>query len=52
VGIADTIEEARGISLQGIASIKGGELWHRGDVASKEHIRKSIEHMKRVKSKA
>jgi phosphoribosylamine--glycine ligase len=52
VGIADTIEEARGISLQGIASISGGELWHRGDIASKEHIRKSIDHMKAVKSKA
>lgn len=52
VGIADTIEEARGISLQGIAAIKGGGLWHRNDIASKEHIKKSTEHMKKLRFKS
>lgn len=49
VGISDTIEEAREISLQGIKAIKGGALWFRNDIASKEHINKSIEHMKRLR---
>jgi len=46
VGIAETIEEARRISLEGIKAIKGGALWYRTDIASKEHIAKSINHMK------
>jgi phosphoribosylamine--glycine ligase len=45
VGIADTIEEARQISLEGINTITGGALWYRTDIASKEHIAKSIQHM-------
>jgi phosphoribosylamine--glycine ligase len=45
VGIAESIEEARQISLRGIRAITGGALWHRTDVASKEHIEKSIRHM-------
>jgi phosphoribosylamine--glycine ligase len=46
IGIADNIEEAREISLGGMKTIKGGALWHRKDIASKEHINKSIEHMR------
>jgi phosphoribosylamine--glycine ligase len=49
VGIGETIEDAREISLEGIKAIKGGGLWYRNDIASKEHINKSIEHMKRLR---
>jgi phosphoribosylamine--glycine ligase len=45
VGIADTIDEARKISLGGVAAIKGGSLWHRNDIASEEHISKSLMHI-------
>jgi len=48
VGIAEDIQSAREISLEGIREIKGG--WYRSDIASEEHIRKSIEHMKRLRS--
>lgn len=51
VGISETIEEAREISLEGIKAIKGGALWYRKDIASKEHIEKSIEHMKKLREK-
>ena len=49
VGIADNVEEAREISLGGIRAIKGGALWHRNDIASREHIARSIEHMARLR---
>ena len=49
VGMAETIEDARQISLEGIANITGGGLWNRNDIASKEHIRKSIAHMHRLR---
>ncbi len=45
VGVGDDIQTASDISIEGIKAIKGGALWHRTDIASKEHIRKSIEHM-------
>lgn len=45
VGIGDDIQAAREISLEGLQAIKGGGLWYRKDIASKEHIAKSIEHM-------
>lgn len=51
VGISDEISEARKIALEGIRSIKGGALWYRADIASEEHIRKSVEHMKRLRGK-
>ncbi|MEM3640821.1 MAG: ATP-grasp domain-containing protein, partial [Candidatus Bathyarchaeia archaeon] len=38
VGIGPDIETAREISLEGINAIKGGALWHRTDIASKQHI--------------
>jgi len=45
VGIAEDIAGAREVSLQGIDAISGGSLWSRRDIASKEHIDKSIQHM-------
>jgi len=49
VGIGDDIETARQISLEGISAIHGGSLWCRSDIASREHITKSIEHMKTLR---
>ena len=46
VGIGEDIQDAREISLEGLDAIEGGALWYRTDIASKEHISKSIEHMK------
>jgi len=51
VGIANTIEDARQISLRGIAQITGGGLWNRNDIASRDHIRKSIAHMLRLRGR-
>jgi len=48
IGYSNTIEEAREIAMEGINSIKGGALWYRRDIASKEHIQRSIEHMERL----
>jgi len=45
VGIGDDIEIAREISLEGIEAIKGGALWYRRDIASKQHIEKSVKYM-------
>ncbi|MDH5440139.1 MAG: hypothetical protein OEY31_06005, partial [Candidatus Bathyarchaeota archaeon] len=49
VGSAESIAEAREISLEGIAAIRGGALWNRSDIASKEHITKSIRHMEQLR---
>lgn len=49
VGIGDDLEEARNRSLSGIRAIKGGSLWYRTDIASKRHIARSIERMKKLK---
>jgi phosphoribosylamine--glycine ligase len=51
VGIADTIEAARQISLEGLKAIKGGALWYRTDVASETHIKKSRKHLKKLRRK-
>jgi phosphoribosylamine--glycine ligase len=51
VGTGDSTEEARETSLRGIQAIKGGALWHRNDIASKEHITKSIEHMSLLRTR-
>jgi phosphoribosylamine--glycine ligase len=45
VGVGEDIQAARQISLEGVAAIKGGALWHRTDVASEQHIESSIKHM-------
>ena len=49
IGISENIETAREISLEGINAIKGGALWHRTDIASKQHIEKSIRHMEKLR---
>jgi len=51
VGIGDSIQAAREISLEGMNTIKGGALWNRTDIASKEHINKSISHMQQLRGK-
>lgn len=49
VGIGDNLTQARNISLDGIVRIDG-PLWNRWDIASSEHISKSIEHMKKLRN--
>jgi len=49
VGVGDSIQTARDISLEGVRAIKGGALWHRDDIASRGHIQKSIEHMRSLR---
>lgn len=49
IGIGENIETARQISLEGIRAIKGGALWHRTDIASKQHIEKSVRHMEELR---
>jgi len=49
VGVGGSIQAARDISLEGIRAVKGGALWHRNDIASREHIQKSIEHMRSLR---
>jgi len=51
VGMGDSIQAAREISLEGINAIKGGALWNRTDIASKEHINKSTSHMQHLRGK-
>jgi phosphoribosylamine--glycine ligase len=49
VGVGENIQSAREISLKGIATIKGGALWSRTDIASPQHISKSIWHMQNLR---
>ncbi|KYH42768.1 MAG: hypothetical protein AYL33_000900 [Candidatus Bathyarchaeota archaeon B63] len=49
VGVGDDIQEARRVSLEGLKAIRGGALWHRTDIASEDHISRSIEHMRRLR---
>jgi len=49
VGIAETLEEAREISLEAIRMIDG-PLRHREDIALPEHIQRSVAHMRRLRS--
>jgi len=49
IGVGDSIEEARDKSMQAIEGIKGGSLWYRKDIASKQHIENSIQHMKKLR---
>jgi phosphoribosylamine-glycine ligase len=50
IGAGDSVEKARETSLRGVQAIKGGALWHRNDIASKEHITKSVEHMRLLRT--
>ncbi|UCE96613.1 MAG: hypothetical protein JSV51_03170 [Candidatus Bathyarchaeota archaeon] len=52
VGIGDTIRDSRELSLKGINAIEGGALWARSDIASSEHIQKSVEHMEMLRRKS
>ncbi|MGD0406555.1 MAG: hypothetical protein ABSB10_07910, partial [Candidatus Bathyarchaeia archaeon] len=52
LGIGKSIEEAREISLEGAKAIRGGALWNRTDIASKQHIAKSVSHMDNLRRKA
>jgi phosphoribosylamine--glycine ligase len=52
LGIGESIEEARQVSLEGAKAITGGGLWNRTDIASKQHIAKSIKHMEQLRRKA
>jgi phosphoribosylamine--glycine ligase len=49
VGIGDSLEAAREISLEGIDAVKGGALWSRTDIASKQHIEMSAKHMEELR---
>jgi len=49
VGMGDTIEQARQISLDGIGAVRG-RLRFRNDVASPGHIAASVENMKRLRA--
>jgi phosphoribosylamine--glycine ligase len=51
LGIGGSIEEARQISQEGAKAIIGGALWNRTDVASKQHIAKSVRHMEKLRHK-
>ncbi len=50
LGVGKTIQEAREVSLEGVKAIKGGALWNRTDVASKQGIAKSVRHMQRLRA--
>ncbi len=49
LGVGEDIEEARQISLEVVNAIKGGALWNRTDIASKQHIAKSVSHMEKLR---
>jgi phosphoribosylamine--glycine ligase len=51
LGIGDSIEEARQISQEGAKDITGGALWNRIDIATKQHIGKSVSHMEELRCK-
>ena len=51
LGVGETIEEARQVSLEGAQAIEGGALWNRTDIASKQHIAQSVSHMERLRRK-
>ncbi|MEM3590933.1 MAG: hypothetical protein QW702_02385 [Candidatus Bathyarchaeia archaeon] len=51
LGIADDIQSAREIAMEGIRAIKGGALWYRADIASREHIERSITHMEALRKR-
>jgi phosphoribosylamine---glycine ligase len=52
LGIGASIEEARQMSLEGAKAVSGGALWNRTDIASAQHIQKSVIHMERLRHKA
>ncbi len=51
VGIADSISSARDISLKGVRSVRGERFRNRNDIASDQHIARSIDHMKKLRNR-
>lgn len=51
LGVGDSIEEAREISLEGVNTVQGGSLWNRTDIASEAHIAKCVRHMEQLRHK-
>ncbi len=51
VGIADSVSSAREISMEGVGAVRGEGLRNRNDIASEQHIAKSIDHMKRLRNR-
>ncbi|MBU4265704.1 MAG: hypothetical protein L6243_02185 [Candidatus Altiarchaeales archaeon] len=49
IGISDSVEQAREISLDVTNSIGGGALWYRNDIASREHIKRSVDHLEKLR---
>jgi phosphoribosylamine--glycine ligase len=49
VGIGDSLEAARRISLEGIKAVRGGALWNRTDIALEQNVQKSVEHMAKLR---
>ena len=49
LGVGESVETARKVSLDGIKSISGGGLWNRTDIASKLHIAKCVHHMENLR---
>jgi len=49
LGVGDSVEEARQISLEGVNMVTGGALWNRTDIASKQHIAKCVHHMEQLR---
>lgn len=49
VGIGDSIREARSIALEALEKIRGGALWYRRDIASQDHINRSIRRMRSLR---
>jgi phosphoribosylamine-glycine ligase len=52
LAVGGSIEEARQLSLEGARAISGGALWSRTDIASAEHIAKSVSHMEQLRRRA
>ncbi len=52
VGIGRNIQVARQLSLEGIKAVEGGSLWNRRDIASQEHIQKSVIRMNSLRGGA
>jgi phosphoribosylamine--glycine ligase len=50
IGTGENIQNARELSLKGIKKIQGGALWHRNDIASREHVEKSVRHMETLRT--
>jgi phosphoribosylamine--glycine ligase len=51
LGFGENIEEARQISLEGVDAVRGGALWNRTDIASKQNLAKSLNHMEKLRRK-